>query len=76
MWGTTALRAVPLLGAFPIVSDLHSTGVSLLFALVLALGCGLAVRRYALAAQLAGVDPLTALAPAPGARLEAGCATR
>jgi predicted permease len=60
MWGTTALRAVPLLGAFPIKFQTSIDGVSLLFALALALGCGLAFGALP-AAQLAGVDPMTAL---------------
>ncbi len=60
IWGTTALRAVPMLGAFPIKFQTSIDGVSLLFALALALACGLGFGALP-AAQLAGVDPLAAL---------------
>ena len=60
MWGTTAFRAVPMLSTFPIKFQTTIDGVSLLFAFALALGCGMGFGALP-AAQLARLDPLTAL---------------
>jgi predicted permease len=60
MWATEALRAVPLIGAFPIKFQTDLDAISLAFAIVLGLCCGL-VFGIAPALQLSGVDPLAAL---------------
>lgn len=60
IWGTEALRAVPFIGAFPIKFQTSLDAVSLAFAAVLGIVCGL-VFGIAPAAQLACVDPQTAL---------------
>lgn len=64
IWGTEALRAVPMTGAFPIK---FQTGIdlgTLAFAAVLALVCGILFGTPA-AAQLAGLEPLAALGVSP-----------
>jgi len=60
IWGTTAFRAVPMLGTFPIKFQTSIDGTALLFALALAVACGLGFGALP-AAQLAGLDPLAAL---------------
>ena len=60
IWGTEALRAVPFIGAFPIKFQTDLDGVSIAFAAVLGIICGL-VFGIAPAAQLARVDPQAAL---------------
>ncbi len=64
IWGTEALRAVPMTGAFPIK---FQTGIdlgTLAFAGVLALFCGVLFGTPP-AAQLAGLEPLAALGVSP-----------
>jgi predicted permease len=61
MWGTTALRAVPMLTTqFPVRFQTSLNSGSLVFAIALGLGCAV-VFGAAPAAQLARVDPQTAL---------------
>jgi putative ABC transport system permease protein len=60
IWGTEALRAVPLIGAFPIKFQTDLDAVSLAFAAALGIVCGL-IFGAAPAAQLARVDPQAAL---------------
>jgi predicted permease len=60
VWGTQALRAVPMIGAFPIKFQTSVDAVGLLFATVLGIGCGLLFGLIP-ALQLARVDPQAAL---------------
>jgi len=60
IWATNAMRAVPLIGAFPIRFQTDLDAVSLAFAVSLGIVCGL-IFGAAPAAQLARVDPQTAL---------------
>jgi predicted permease len=60
MWATDALRAVPLMGAFPIKFQTNLDATSFAFAALLGLLCGL-IFGIAPALQLSGVDPLAAL---------------
>jgi macrolide transport system ATP-binding/permease protein len=60
VWGTQALRAVPMISAFPIKFQTSVDGAGLAFALALAVGCGL-VFGLIPALQLARIDPLVAL---------------
>jgi putative ABC transport system permease protein len=60
VWATDALRAVPLIGAFPIKFQTDLDLVSLAFAMVLGAGCGL-IFGVAPALQLSRVEPQTAL---------------
>ena len=60
MWGTEALRAVPMTGAFPVKFQTHIDGTTLLFAVVLGLLSGLLFGAPP-AAQLADADPMGAL---------------
>jgi predicted permease len=60
VWATDALRAVPLIGAFPIKFQTDLDLVSLAFAMVLGAGCGL-IFGMAPALQLSRVEPQTAL---------------
>jgi len=60
VWGTHALRAVPMISAFPIRFQTSVNGAGLVFALALGLGCGL-IFGLIPALQLARVDPLAAL---------------
>ena len=60
MWGTQALRAVPMIGAVPIRFETHIDGTALAFALVLGVLSGLAF-GFAPALHLARLDPLRAL---------------
>jgi predicted permease len=59
-WGTTALRAVPIIGMFPIRFQTDLDVVSVAFAAALGLLCGF-VFGIAPAVQLARVDPQTAI---------------
>ena len=60
MWGTNALRAVPMIGAFPIRFQTSVDGGGLAFAIGLGLACGL-IFGAAPALQLSRVDVLRAL---------------
>ena len=60
LWGTQALRAVPMISAFPIRFQTSVNTTGLVFALALGLGCGL-VFGLIPALQLSRVDPLLAL---------------
>jgi predicted permease len=55
MWGTTAIRAVPFIGAFPIRFQTQIDALGLVVAVLLALGCGV-IAGLAPAVQLAGVS--------------------
>jgi macrolide transport system ATP-binding/permease protein len=59
VWATEALRAVPILGAFPIKFQTHIDGASVAFAIVLGIACGL-MFGLAPALQLSRVEPQTA----------------
>jgi putative ABC transport system permease protein len=59
-WGTTALRAVPIIGSFPIRFQTDLDLVSLAFAGALGLGCGL-IFGGGPALHLARVDPQSAI---------------
>ena len=67
-WGTDALRAVPMPGGLPIRMQTGVDLVTLTFAVLLGVGCGV-VCGAAPAVQLSGVDPSRALRA--GARLSA-----
>jgi predicted permease len=60
MWGTQALRAVPMIGSVPIKFVTRIDGTAVMFALVLGLASGAAI-GLAPALQLGRVDPLAAL---------------
>ena len=60
MWGTNAVRAVPFIGTFPIRFHTEVDGVTLAFAIGLALLCGLAF-GLAPALLLSRTDPQVAL---------------
>jgi predicted permease len=60
VWGTTAMRAVPFIGAFPIRFQTGIDEVGLAFALVLGVSCGL-LFGLPPAVQLARVDPHAAI---------------
>ena len=60
VWGTNALRAVPMIGAFPIRFQTSVDLAGLGFALLLGVTAGL-VFGLAPAVQLAGIDPTRAL---------------
>jgi predicted permease len=59
-WGTTALRAVPFIGAFPIRFQTSLDAGGLAFTVLLGIACGI-VFGAAPALQLARVDPLAAI---------------
>lgn len=70
MWGTAALRAVPLISSFPIKVHTSVDGMGLAFAATLGLVCGLIVGVVP-AMHLARIDPQIALrsgAGTPGRR--------
>ncbi len=73
MWGTQALRAVPMIGAVPIKFQTRIDLVGLAFALALGAASGV-IFGIAPAAQLARVDPLRALRS--GARFAGRSGTR
>lgn len=60
VWGTQALRAVPMIGAFPIKLQTSVDVVTLIFAMGLGLACGF-IFGLAPALQLARVDPQSAM---------------
>jgi predicted permease len=60
VWGTDALRAVPVTGAMPIRFQTRVDALALAFAVALGIGCGL-LFGLAPALQLARVDPQQAL---------------
>jgi predicted permease len=60
VWGTEALRAVPMIGAFPIKFQTSVDAAGLAFAMLLGLACGL-IFGVLPAVQLARIDPQVAL---------------
>ena len=60
MWGTRALRAVPMISSFPIRFQTNIDGLGVGFALVLGCVCGLIFGAFP-AVQLARIDPQSAL---------------
>jgi hypothetical protein len=56
VWGTTALRLAPLIGAFPIQFQTGVDGFTLAFAMLLGVMCGL-IFSAPPAVHLAGLDP-------------------
>ena len=60
VWATEAMRAVPVIGAFPIRFQTSIDGIGLAFAIALGALCGL-VCGIAPAVQLAWIDPQAAL---------------
>jgi predicted permease len=56
VWGTTALRIAPMIGAFPIQFQTRVDGLTLAFAISLGIACGL-IFSAAPAVQLARLDP-------------------
>jgi len=60
VWGTTALRVAPLIGAFPIQFQTKVDGLTLAFAILLGVACGL-IFSAAPAVHLARLDPQDAL---------------
>ena len=60
VWGTQALRAVPMISAFPIRFQTSVNVAGLAFALALGVGCGL-IFGLIPSLQLARIDPLLAL---------------
>jgi predicted permease len=55
-WGTTALRIAPMIGAFPIQFQTRVDGLTLAFAILLGVACGL-IFSAAPAVHLARLDP-------------------
>jgi predicted permease len=60
VWGTTALRIAPMIGAFPILFPTKVDQFTLAFAIVLGVACGL-IFSAAPAVHLARLDPQDAL---------------
>src|SRR3984893_6119999 len=56
VWGTTALRIAPMIGAFPIQFQTRVDGLTLAFAIFLGIACGL-IFSAAPAVHLARLDP-------------------
>jgi putative ABC transport system permease protein len=56
VWGTTALRIAPMIGAFPIQFQTRVDGLTLAFAILLGVACGL-IFSAAPAVHLARLDP-------------------
>jgi predicted permease len=56
VWGTTALRVAPMIGAFPIVFQTRVDALTLAFAILLGVACGL-IFSAAPAVHLARLDP-------------------
>jgi putative ABC transport system permease protein len=56
VWGTTALRIAPMIGAFPIQFQTRVDGLTLAFAILLGIACGL-IFSAAPAVHLARLDP-------------------
>jgi predicted permease len=65
IWGTEALRAVPMIGAIPIKIQTHVDGAGLAFAMLLGLACGLLFGASP-AMALARLDPQSVLRGASG----------
>jgi predicted permease len=65
MWGTRALRAVPMIGTFPIRFQTNIDGLGVGFALLLGGVCGVIFGVFP-ALQLARIDPQAALRPSAG----------
>jgi len=64
VWGTTALRVAPLIGAFPIQFQTRVDEFTLVFAMLLGAGCGL-IFSAAPALHLARLDPQDGLRSSP-----------
>jgi predicted permease len=64
VWGTTALRVAPIIGAFPIQFQTRVDGVTLAFAILLGVACGL-IFAAAPAVHLARLDPQDGLRSSP-----------
>jgi len=64
VWGTTALRIAPMIGAFPILFPTKVDGFTLAFAILLGAGCGL-LFSAAPALHLARLDPQDGLRSGP-----------
>jgi predicted permease len=64
VWGTTALRLAPMIGAFPILFPTRVDGFALAFAMLLGAGCGL-IFSAAPALHLARLDPQDGLRSSP-----------
>jgi predicted permease len=60
VWGTTALRIAPMIGAFPIQFQTRVDGLTLAFAILLGIACGF-IFSAAPAVHLARLDPQAAL---------------
>jgi predicted permease len=60
VWGTTALRMAPMIGAFPILFQTRVDELTLAFAILLGVGCGL-LFSAAPAVHLARLDPRAGL---------------
>jgi predicted permease len=60
VWGTTALRIAPMIGAFPIQFQTRVDGLALAFAILLGIACGL-IFSAAPAIHLARLDPQAGL---------------
>lgn len=60
VWGTTALRMAPMIGAFPILFQTRVDELTLAFAILLGVGCGL-LFSAAPAVHLARLDPQAGL---------------
>jgi predicted permease len=60
VWGTTALRIAPMIGAFPIQFQTRVDGLTLAFAILLGIACGL-IFSAAPAIHLARLDPQVGL---------------
>jgi hypothetical protein len=65
VWGTQALRSVPMIGAFPIRFQTSVDGLDLAFAMLLGLACGL-VFGFFPTLQLARIDPQVAFRAGSG----------
>jgi predicted permease len=64
VWGTTALRIAPIVGAFPILFPTKVDAFTLAFAIALGVGCGL-IFSAAPALHLARLDPQDSLRSGP-----------
>ena len=71
MWGTQALRAVPIISSFPIRFETNIGPGDLGFALLLGCLCGVIFGAFP-AIQLAGIDPQSALRPSAGTSIRSG----
>ena len=75
IWGTQALRNVPIYSALPVKFQTEVDWMGLAFASALAIACAVAFGA-APAAQLARLDPQTALKEGARAPAGSGCGTR